>query len=58
MQLLDVFWAIFIFLGVERVRIRSGFTQTNALDLYYMPYTQQTFRAPWLGQRWRQSYTA
>jgi len=38
-QLLDVFWAIFIFLGVERVRIVPGFTETNALDLYYMPYT-------------------
>ena len=38
-QLLDVFWAIFIFLGVERVRIVPGFTRTNALDLYYMPYT-------------------
>lgn len=38
-QLLDVFWAIFIFLGVERVRMVPGFTKTNALDLYYMPYT-------------------
>ena len=38
-QLLDVFWAIFIFLGVERVRMVPGFTETNALDLYYMPYT-------------------
>ena len=38
-QLLDVFWAIFIFLGVEHVRIVPGFTETNALDLYYMPYT-------------------
>lgn len=38
-QLLDVFWAIFIFLGVERLRIVPGFTETNALDLYYMPYT-------------------
>ncbi len=38
-QLLDVFWAIFIFLGVEQVRIVPGFTETNALDLYYMPYT-------------------
>src|ERR671911_1913745 len=38
-QLLDVFWAIFIFLGIERVRIVPGFTETNALDLYYMPYT-------------------
>ena len=38
-QLLDVFWAIFVFLGVERLRIVPGFTATNALDLYYMPYT-------------------
>ena len=38
-QLVDVFWAIFIFLGVERVRMVPGFTETNALDLYYMPYT-------------------
>ncbi len=38
-QLLDVLWAIFVFLGVERVRIVPGFTATNALDLYYMPYT-------------------
>jgi len=38
-QLLDIFWAIFIFLGVEKVRIVPGFTETNALDLYYMPYT-------------------
>jgi hypothetical protein len=38
-QLLDVFWAILVFLGVERVRIVPGFTATNALDLYYMPYT-------------------
>lgn len=38
-QLVDVLWAIFVFLGVERVRIVPGFTETNALDLYYMPYT-------------------
>jgi hypothetical protein len=38
-QLLDVLWAIFVFLGIERVRIVPGFTETNALDLYYMPYT-------------------
>jgi hypothetical protein len=38
-QLLDVFWSIFVFLGIERVRIVPGFTETNALDLYYMPYT-------------------
>jgi hypothetical protein len=38
-QLLDVLWAVFIFLGVERLRIVPGFTRTNPLDLYYMPYT-------------------
>lgn len=38
-QLLDISWAVFIFLGVERLRIVPGFTATNALDLYYMPYT-------------------
>lgn len=38
-QLLDVFWAIFVFVGIEKVRIVPGFTRTNALDLYYMPYT-------------------
>jgi len=38
-QLLDVFWALFVFTGVEHVRIVPGFTRTNALDLYDMPYT-------------------
>lgn len=38
-QLLDVFWALFVFAGIERVRIVPGFTATNPLDLYYMPYT-------------------
>lgn len=38
-QLLDVLWGIFVILGIERVRIVPGFTRTNALDLYYMPYT-------------------
>ena len=49
-QLLDVFWAIFIFLGVERVRIVPGLTETNALDLYYMPYTHSLLGAlAWAG---------
>jgi len=38
-QLLDVFWGVFVLLGIEKVRIVPGFTKTNALDLYYMPYT-------------------
>ncbi len=38
-QFLDVLWAPFILLGIERVRIIPGFTASNPLDLYYMPYT-------------------
>ena len=38
-QLLDVFWGIFVLAGVEKVRIVPGITATNPLDLYYMPYT-------------------
>jgi len=38
-QLLDVLWAPLVLLGVEKVRIVPGFTATNPLDLYYMPYT-------------------
>jgi hypothetical protein len=38
-QFLDVFWGIFVLTGVEKVRIVPGFTATNPLDLYYMPYT-------------------
>lgn len=38
-QLLDVFWSIFVLLGIEKVRIIPGITAVNPLDLYYMPYT-------------------
>jgi len=38
-QLLDVLWAPFVLLGIEKVRIVPGFTASNPLDLYYMPYT-------------------
>ena len=38
-QLLDVFWSIFVLLGIEKVRIVPGITAANPLDLYYMPYT-------------------
>ena len=38
-QLVDVFWAIFVLLGIEKVRLVPGFTATNPLDLYYFPYT-------------------
>ena len=38
-QLLDVFFSIFVMLGIEKMRIVPGFTQVNAYDLYFMPYT-------------------
>ena len=38
-QLLDVLWAPFVLLGIEKVRIAPGITASNPLDLYYMPYT-------------------
>jgi hypothetical protein len=44
-QLIDVLWAIFVLLGIEKVRIVPGFTATNPLDLYYMPYTHSLIGA-------------
>jgi membrane-bound metal-dependent hydrolase YbcI (DUF457 family) len=44
-QLLDIFWAPLILLGVERVRIVPGITASNPLDLYYMPYTHSLVAA-------------
>jgi hypothetical protein len=38
-QFLDILWAPFVLLGIEKVRIVPGFTASNPLDLYYMPYT-------------------
>ncbi|HEY5920699.1 MAG TPA: hypothetical protein VIV11_03470 [Kofleriaceae bacterium] len=38
-QLVDIAWAIFVLAGIEHVRIVPGITETNALDLFYMPYT-------------------
>ena len=38
-QWMDVIWSLLVLLGVEKLRIVPGFTQANALDLYYMPYT-------------------
>jgi len=38
-QLLDILWAIFVLLGIERYRIVPGITASLPLDLYYMPYT-------------------
>jgi hypothetical protein len=44
-QVVDVFWAIFVILGIEKVRIVPGITTTNPLDLYYMPYTHSLVAA-------------
>jgi hypothetical protein len=38
-QLIDVAWALFILTGVEQMRLTSGMTATNHLDLYYIPYS-------------------
>jgi hypothetical protein len=44
-QWLDVIWAPLVLLRIERVRIVPGFTATNPLDLYYMPYTHSLIAA-------------
>ena len=44
-QLLDFLWAPFVLLGIEQVRFVPGITATNALDLYYMPYTHSLIGA-------------
>jgi membrane-bound metal-dependent hydrolase YbcI (DUF457 family) len=38
-QFLDVLWAPFVLLGIEKVRIVPGITASSPLDLYYMPFT-------------------
>jgi len=38
-QWLDVIWSVLVLMGIEKLRIVPGYTQANALDLYYMPYT-------------------
>jgi hypothetical protein len=37
-QFVDVLWAIFVLLGIEKVRIVPSLP-SSPLDLYYMPYT-------------------
>jgi hypothetical protein len=44
-QWLDVIWAPLVLLGIEKARIVPGFTATNPLDLYYMPYTHSLVAA-------------
>ena len=44
-QLVDVAWSIFIVAGIEHVRIVPGFTASNSLDLYDMPFTHSLVAA-------------
>lgn len=44
-QAVDILWGAFVLLGVEKVRIRPGFTAASPLDLYYMPYTHSLVAA-------------
>ncbi len=66
-QWLDVIWAPLVLLGVEKVRIVPGFTATNPLDLYYMPYTHSLVAAIlwaaaatvayyWFRRHWRSAF--
>jgi hypothetical protein len=44
-QFVDVLWALFVLLGIEKVRIVPGITAVSPLDLYYMPYTHSLVAA-------------
>jgi len=44
-QLLDVLFAIFVLLGIEKMNIVHGFTAFNPYDLYWMPYTHSLIGA-------------
>ena len=44
-QFIDVLWAVFVLLGVEKARIVPGITAGSPLDLYYMPYTHSLIGA-------------
>ena len=44
-QLLDILFALFVLLGIEKLRIVPGFTAYNPYDLYWMPYTHSLFGA-------------
>lgn len=38
-QLVDIFWAVFILLGIEKLGSAPDITANPSLDLSYMPYT-------------------
>jgi hypothetical protein len=44
-QLLDILFAVFVLLGIEKLRIVPGFTKFNPYDLYWMPYSHSLLAA-------------
>lgn len=38
-QLIDFFWSFLVLSGIEKLRVIPNFNHSNALDLYFMPYT-------------------
>lgn len=38
-QTIDLFWAVFVLLGIEKVRFVEHITASNSMDLYFMPFT-------------------
>ncbi|HEY7575216.1 MAG TPA: hypothetical protein VIB08_08645, partial [Thermoanaerobaculia bacterium] len=44
-QLLDILFAVFVLLGIEKLRIVHRFTAYNPYDLYWMPYSHSLFGA-------------
>jgi hypothetical protein len=44
-QWLDLFFMAFVLTGVEKMRIVPGFTESNSLDLYSMPYSHSLIGA-------------
>ena len=44
-QLLDILFALFVLLGIEKMRIVPGFTAYNPYDLYWMPYSHSLLGA-------------
>src|SRR5215467_1901583 len=44
-QLLDILFALFVLLGIEKLRIVHGYTAYNPYDLYSMPYSHSLLGA-------------
>ncbi|HEY8102552.1 MAG TPA: hypothetical protein VIF82_17570 [Burkholderiaceae bacterium] len=38
-QTIDLFWATFVLLGIEKVRYVAHITASNSMDLYFMPFS-------------------